>query len=96
MDSQLVMKILMTWGLDNEDYEIILNLYRDYRVGIPAKYIYKFPTKKTFSSVSSFLSDHNTCSTDDNDHLARLLILFKESKWCKLGEWNNSYGYRLG
>lgn len=93
MDYNSLLLILMKWSLENKEYEMTYNLFTNWNIGIPVKYTYSFSEKKRFFSISSFLQDNNTISTNDK-HLKNILISFKNSKYTKLKEWNNIYGYR--
>ena len=94
MDYNLLLKIMMKWSLDNKDYEIAYYLYTEHFIGIPINYIYKFPTKKLFSNVNCFLNNNDSIISNDK-HLINLLKIFKKSKYIRLEEWDNSYGYRF-
>ena len=86
-------QILMEWSLNNNEYETSFILY-NLGIGIPAKFLYKIPEKNSFQSTEEFLnSDTIKYSTDI--YINKLSILFKTSKYTRLEEWNNLYGYRL-
>lgn len=94
MNYNTLVLIIMEWALKNKEYEIVYNLYTYWGIGIPVKYIYTFKQKNNFYSISSFLKDNNNISTSDK-HLKKILNSFRNSKYTKLPEWNNSYGYRF-
>lgn len=93
MDYNNLLLILMKWSLENKEYELTYNLFTNWNIGIPVKYTYSFNEKNTFFSISSFLQDSNTISTNDK-HLKNILISFRNSKYIKLQEWGNIYGYK--
>uniref|UniRef100_A0A6C0D071 Uncharacterized protein n=1 Tax=viral metagenome TaxID=1070528 RepID=A0A6C0D071_9ZZZZ len=89
MYSNELLKILMLWYLESGEYEVVYYLYKDFNVGIPARYIYKFPdnTIKTLENVLDPVYNTN------NEYIKKIYSLFKNSKWQELPTWNNSYGY---
>lgn len=80
--------ILMKWGLEKKDYEFVYRLYTEYSIGIPANLIYSLPEKYSFVNEESILNSPNI-------FMNNLFALFRESKWARLKNWNNSYGYIL-
>ena len=88
MDSKKILEvctILMIWSIENKDWKYVLSLYTIYNIGIPARFVYKLPKK----------IDNNfeeTLFSRDPD-LLELLSLFSKSKWKRLSEWKDSYGY---
>ena len=94
MDMQKLGQIMMKWSLESKEWETTLALYTIYGVGIPARYIYKLPKKKVYLSVADSIQGHNNIELfSDDPHLRELLSLFPCSKWKRLTEWANSYGY---
>ena len=89
-----LIKILTKWSIDNKEYELLYNLYFLFNLGIPNIYIYKFPKYSYFSSLNS-LQNKNENLKIDNEHLQKLIDLFKKSKYKKLSNWDNRYGYYL-
>lgn len=94
MDYKLLLQIMMKWSLDNKDYETTYYLYTELGIGIPVKYIYKFPVKTSFSNATSFLNNSDVIHTSDK-YLRKLLEKFRISKYIRLEEWKGYYGYRL-
>lgn len=94
MNYNILLLILMKWALENKEYELVYNLYTDWGIGIPVKYIYTFKQKNNFSSLNSFLDDNNNVFTS-NKYLQKILLSFKTSKYIRLLEWNNVYGYKF-
>lgn len=94
MNYNILLLILMKWVLENKEYELVYNLYTDWGIGIPVKYIYTFKQKNNFSSLNSFLDDNNNVFTS-NKYLQKILLSFKTSKYIRLLEWNNVYGYKF-
>ena len=94
MDYILLQKLLMEWSLNNSEYELSNFLFFELNIGIPIKYLYKLPTKNSFSSICSFLEDQNNIKSNDY-YLSNILNSFRYSKLFRLEEWNNEYGYRF-
>lgn len=94
MNYNILLLILMKWALENKEYELVYNLYTDWGIGIPVKYTYTFKQKNNFSSLNSFLDDNNNVFTS-NKYLQKILLSFKTSKYIRLLEWNNVYGYKF-
>ena len=84
-----LLKILMLWNLESGEYEVVYNLYKHFNIGIPARYIYKFPDNKDTTLENILDSVYNT----NNEYIKKICRLFKHSKWTPLPMWNNSYGY---
>ena len=84
-----ILKILTKWSVENKEYELLYNLYLIFDIGIPNIYIYKFPQASYFSSLNSV---NDNLKTSDN-HLQKLLNLFRKSKYKKLPRWEDKYGY---
>jgi hypothetical protein len=93
MDYTKLLQILMKWSLETKNYSMSYFLYTDFNIGIPVKYIYNLTCKNSFNSIESFLKDNETKVVYDND-FQNISSLFSVSKYKKLEEWNNSYGYR--
>ena len=89
-----ILVILMKWSLESKEYEMTKFLFKEMNVGIPVNYLYQLSTKSYFSSMDSFLSSEDVRKSNSID-FDELLRLFKESKYMKLEEWNNRYGYRF-
>lgn len=94
MNYPLLFKILMEWGLIGNEYEIVLFLYTEFKVGIPITYTYSFPEKCIYSSVSDFINSEQV-KYSNNEKLTEIMKLFKRSKYDRLDEWDGLYGYRL-
>ena len=93
MDIQKLGQIMMKWSLESKDWETVLALYKVYNVGIPVKYVYRLPKKNMYNSVTEAIGSNNIEISSDKPHLRELLLLFPYSKWKRLTEWNDSYGY---
>jgi hypothetical protein len=91
-----VSKILLKWSIKEEEWFITVLLFQHLNIGIPNKFIYGMPQKRSYNSLNSALSnkDDTTLSHNNSKLLKSLLVLFKSSKWCKLKEWDGLYGYR--
>ena len=87
-----LIKILIEWSIKSKEYSMLLFLYKNFNVGIPTKLIYKLPDINVFMSLSSFNEKNDTKKTDDKE-LDNLFWIFKKSKYKKLKNWNESYGY---
>jgi hypothetical protein len=89
-----VLKILMEWSLTNKQYNMSLFLYEELRIGIPNKYLYQFPTKNKYSDIQSFLKNSDSIGCENDIYLKKILILFHTSKYQRLEEWDNNFGYK--
>lgn len=86
-------QIMMKWSLENKVWDMVLILYRMYNVSIPNKYIYKLPQKKIYLSAMDAINTKDISISSKNPHLRKLLLLFPQSRWRRLKEWGDSYGY---
>lgn len=96
MDVNIIslLKILMEWGVNSKNYDVVYFIYTHFNIGIPARLLYKLPQCNTFNSLSSFLSNNNTLSRKIKDeHVKKLIDVIKTSKYKHLKHWNNGYGY---
>ncbi len=84
----------MKWALENKDYYMAYILYIGYDVGIPNSLLYSLPSKQSFSSIDDFKKSNNSKYSHEK-YLNDIFILFKSSKYKRLFEWGNSYGYSL-
>jgi len=92
----LIKQIIICWSLKKQEYQITHCLYTTFNVGIPNRLLYSLPEKNIFYSAKSFLtSKDNPSITSDNKYLNNLLELFRKSKYQRLPEWNNLFGYKL-
>ena len=88
-----VSKILLEWSFKNKHYHMSYILFTEFNIGIPNNLLYSLDDKKNYSSITEFINDD--CSKNINDkYLNDIVILFKKSKYIRLPEWNNKYGYR--
>ena len=87
-----VQTILMKWALENQDYYMVYILYTEYNTGIPNSLLYKLPEKESFGSVNDFLGSDGTKHGQD-EYLVKIFVSFKHSKYKRLTEWDNSFGY---
>lgn len=92
MDYLLLAKILLKWSVENKEYTLTYFLYTNIHIGIPTKFLYLLPIKNIYSSLGDFLTNNNVIYTDDY-YLRKLLDKFKLSKYTRLNNWNNEYGY---
>lgn len=84
----------MKWAFENKDYYMAYILYTELKVGIPNSFLYKLPAKKTFRSVRDFIeTSYNVQSNDE--YLNKIFVLFLESKYTRLTNWGNKFGYVL-
>ena len=83
----------MKWALENKDYYMAYILYNELNVGIPNHLLYSLPSKNFFSSIDNFMNTNYTKISRDK-HLDNILKSFRKSKYTRLPEWNNSFGYR--
>ena len=88
-----VQTILMKWALENKDYYMAYILYDEFNVGIPNHLLYSLPSKNSFSSIENLMDTNDTKISQDKD-LDNILQSFRKSKYTRLPEWNNSFGYR--
>ena len=73
---------------------IELILYKEYNTGIPNYLLYNLPSKIFFSSINDLVdSNHNKISNDK--YLSKIFISFRNSKYIRLPEWDNIFGYKL-
>jgi hypothetical protein len=93
MDRTELAKIMMKWSLESQDWEVVLALYTIYNIGIPVQYIYKFPQKNIYNSIREVTGSDDIELYSANPSLRELLSLFPQSKWKRLTEWDDSYGY---
>lgn len=89
-----IRKILMEWALKNQEYYMAYILYTEFETGIPNSFLYALPDKKTFGSAQEFLETEK-CKQSQDKYLNQLFISFRRSKYMKLSEWDNQYGYTL-
>ena len=90
--SKELIKILTIWSIENKEYEMLYFLYNEFNFGIPIKYIYKLPDQIFFSSVNSFFNNRDNKKVDDI-FLNKLFGLFKKSKYKRLENFENLFGY---
>lgn len=90
---QSVQTILMKWALENKEYYTAYVLYNEFNVGIPNHLLYALPSKKKFSSISNFMENNDNKISQD-EYLDNILLSFRTSKYTRLPEWNNSFGYQ--
>ena len=76
--------ILMEWGIENNNWEMVHFLFIELHIGIPARLVYKLPAKNI-----------RDISGNTNDNLISILTVFPKCKWTHLPEWNGSVGYHL-
>ena len=65
-------------------------IYNEFNIGIPIKFLYKIPDKNVFSSLNSFFDEKDNKQIDD-----KLCKLIKKSKYQRLGNFDNLYGYKI-
>ena len=94
MDYILLLKILMEWSVNSEEYQLLYFIYSNFNIGIPVRFLYKLPDNNMFFSLSSFNSNNDIKNSGDKE-LNNLFKLLKKSKYKKLEEWRDSYGYKL-
>jgi len=87
-----LIKILTEWSLKSKEYGMLLFLYTNFDLGIPTRLIYLIPNENVFMSLSSF-NERNEYKKVDNKELENLFSIFKKSKYKKLKNWDESYGY---
>jgi hypothetical protein len=91
MSTTQIVKILTKWSVENEEYELLYNLYSMFNIGIPNIYIYKFPQASYFTSLSAV---NDNLKTSDI-HLQKLLNSFRKSKYKQLPAWDSAHGYSI-
>ena len=89
-----VQPILMKWAFENNDYYMAYILYTEYNTGIPNSFLYNLPEKKNFKSINEFLGSDGS-KQSNNEYLDKIFVSFKHSKYKRLPEWGNSFGYTL-
>ena len=94
MNWGLLGKILMKWFLEHEEYESVYFLYTEFNIGIPVKYLYAIPSRNCFSSILTFVSDVDNIGGCNDKDLNQLLCIFPKSRYMRLSEWENVFGYR--
>ena len=94
MDYISLFKILLEWGIKNQEYKLVYFIYSEFNIGVPCKFLYKLPNQNIFYSLNSFMNNNGSKKIDDKD-LEILFSLFLKSKYKKLENWNNCYGYSL-
>lgn len=62
MDVDELSRILMCWGLEKKEYELVYFLYNNFEIGIPNTYIYKMDQKTTFDNIKDVMENNNTIS----------------------------------
>lgn len=82
----------MKWAFENKDYYMAYILYTEYNIGIPNVLLYSLPSRSTYASVNDFITHHESKYTDD-EYLNKIFVLFKSSKYKKLSDWDNRFGY---
>ena len=85
-----LIKILTKWSLESKEYEMLYFIYNEFNIGIPIKFLYKIPDKNVFSSLNSFFDEKDNKQIDD-----KLCKLIKKSKYQRLGNFDNLYGYKI-
>ena len=89
-----VQPILMKWAIESKDYYMAYILYTEYGTGIPNSMLYNLPSRHIFSSIDDFKSENDSMFSND-EYLNKIFVLFKSSKYKRLSEWGNSFGYTL-
>lgn len=87
--------ILMKWAFEKRDYYMAYILYTEFNTGIPNSLLYGLPSKRMFKSATEFISDNDTRVAGRDKYLSKIFEYFKRSKYTRLPEWNNSFGYKL-
>ena len=85
-----LIKILTKWSLESKEYEMLYFIYNEFNIGITIKFLYKIPDKNVFSSLNSFFDEKDNKQIDD-----KLCKLIKKSKYQRLGNFDNLYGYKI-
>ena len=85
-----LIKILTKWSFESKEYEMLYFIYNEFNIGIPIKFLYKIPDKNVFSSLNSFFDEKDNKQIDD-----KLCKLIKKSKYQRLGNFDNLYGYKI-
>lgn len=89
-----ISKILLEWSFTNKDYYMAYILFTEFNIGIPNFLLYSLEDNKKYNSIKEFINDN--CSKNINDkYLNDIAILLKKSKYIRLSEWDNKYGYRF-
>lgn len=85
MDYPKLFQVLMKWGLENMEWDMVLYLYTDMYVGIPNRYLYScLPKKKKDLTLTELLGeDHQVLSSNGTS----LLQLFPQSRWVRLTDF---------
>ena len=91
--TQTILVILMKWAFEYKDYFMIYTLFTEFNTGIPNSLLYSLPSRQSFRSFNDFSRSNSSKSSKDK-YLNRIFTLFKSSKYIKLSEWENTYGYR--
>lgn len=91
---KLLIKILTEWSINNKQYDVLYFIYTNFNIGIPVKFLYKLENKNLYFCLTSFVNGHETKYIKD-ENLKKIVNLFKKSKYKRLKEWNNIYGYSL-
>ena len=94
MDHKLLLRILTEWAIRSQEYNMLLFIYKYFKIGIPVKLLYNLPQNNKFFSLSSASLNHGLVNTNDI-YLRELLCMFKKSKYKKLENWDNIHGYLL-
>jgi hypothetical protein len=95
MNIKLLLKILIKWGFETKNYDMILFIYTNFNIGIPVTLLYKLEDKNMFSSLNSFISENRLMKKLNDEYLKELFNLFLSSKYRRLKDWDNRYGYSL-
>ena len=90
-----ILLILMKWSIKNNEHFMTYTLFTEFNVGIPNYLLYTFPSdSKLHNSIQDFL--HTSTSTyTKNIDLSNIYNSFSHSKYIKLEEWKDRYGYRF-
>jgi hypothetical protein len=83
----------MTWAFESKDYYMAYILYTEYNTGIPNSLLYKLPSKHFFRSIDDFMETNNN-KTSQDEYLNKIFKSFKLSKYTRLPEWDDSFGYK--
>lgn len=92
MDIQKLVQIIMKWSIESQEWETVLALYTIYGIGIPSRYVYNLPTRNKYN-LTNIIQGNYIELYSTQPYLKKLFSLFSKSKWKRLKEWNNSYGY---
>jgi hypothetical protein len=89
-----ILKILLEWSLKNKEYYMSYIIFTEFNIGIPTSFLYSISLeKKSFNSINDFLNTSDNIYTN-NIHLINILTSLKKSKYIRLLEWDNKWGYR--